>query len=457
MSIELQTGHDALALRGTALRYDGDDHLTRRTLAFVLAGGRGSRLGGLTDRRAKPAVPFGSRFRIIDFTLANCVNSDLRRIAVLTQYKAQSLIRHIQDNWSLQRRFGEFVEVVPAQQRLGDGWYAGTANAVLQNVDLIERHRPDFVLVLGGDHVYKMDYSKLLAEHAVSRADLTVACVEIPLEDASSFGVVQIDEARRIIGWEEKPRSPKSMSGSRNRALASMGIYVFDAATLVRALATDAQDDASSHDFGHDLVPGLLRRGLNVHAHLFRNSCVGAKGQEPYWRDVGTLDAYWDANIELTRKAPRFDVFDRSWPIPTTSDFAVPSRFQSDAQGRLMMLTESLVGGGCTIGAAAIHRSVIFSDVRVGHGALIGESVLLPQAEIGDRATLRRVIVGKHCRIPAGLMVGFNAEQDRSRFHVTPRGITLITPEMLGQRPRVAWRPSLRVAPGHVRLSASVE
>lgn len=440
MNIDMRVSAGLLPFRGAASRCVGADHLTQRTLAFVLAGGRGTRLAELTDYRAKPAVPFGSGFRIIDFTLANCVNSDLRHIAVLTQYKAQSLIRHIQHNWSLDRRFGEFIEVVPAQQRLGDGWYAGTANAVLQNVDLIQRQQPELVLILGGDHVYKMDYSKLLADHRASRADVSVACVDVPLEQASSFGVLEVDETRRVSAWQEKPRLPRSIPGLRNRALASMGIYVFNVEVLLDALATDAREANSSHDFGHDLIPALLSQGFAVHAHSFCDSCIGTPGQSPYWRDVGTLDAYWEANIELTSEGASFDIFDRSWPIPATSEFAIPSRFVSDGQGRLTMLTETLIGTGCTIGAAAIHRSVIFSDVQIGHNALIGESVLLPQCEIGAGATLQRVIVDKHCRLPAGLVAGFDAEHDTQRFHVTPRGITLITPEMLGQAPpTLAW------------------
>jgi glucose-1-phosphate adenylyltransferase len=436
MNIDLRVSAALWPASGASSRCVGSDHLTQRTLAFVLAGGRGTRLGELTDYRAKPAVPFGSRFRIIDFTLANCVNSDLRHIAVLTQYKAQSLIRHIQHNWSLDRRFGEFIEVVPAQQRLGNGWYVGTANAVFQNIDLIEKQGPDFVLILGGDHVYKMDYSKLLAEHRAKQADVTVACVEVPLEQASSFGVLEVDAARRVTAWEEKPRTPRPMPGRRNEALASMGIYVFNTEALLGALCADAQDCHSLHDFGHDLIPELVRGGFAVYAHSFGDSCVGTPGREPYWRDVGTLDAYWDANIELTSEHSSFDLFDPSWPIPATSEFAIPSRFQSDGQERLTMLSETLIGTGCTIGAAAIHRSVIFSGVRIGHNALIGESVLLPQTEIGAGATLRRVIVDKHCRLPEGLVAGFDAEHDRRRFHVTQRGVVLITPEMLGQEVR---------------------
>jgi glucose-1-phosphate adenylyltransferase len=407
------------------------DRLTQRTLALVLAGGRGTRLGPLTDHEAKPAVPFGSRFRIIDFTLANCVNSNLRRIAVLTQYRAQSLISHVQRNWLLQHRFGEFVEIVPAQQRVDGRWYAGTADAVFQNLDLIERQDPDFVLVLGGDHVYKMDYGKLLADHVAAAAAVTVACIEVPLEQASSFGVVEVDEAHRVVGWHEKPQTPRPLPGSSHRALASMGIYVFDKATLVRALAADALKRESTHDFGFDVIPALVRGGLAVHAHSFGDSCVRASHQEPYWRDVGTLDTYWQANIELTSTTSGCDVFGRSWPIATAGDGGIPSRFDSDEQGRHSVLSQCLIGSGCAIGAATIERSVVFSDIRIGHGARIDESLLLPGVQIGADVALRRVIVGQDCRLPPGLAVGFDAEQDRRRFHVTPLGITLITREML--------------------------
>jgi glucose-1-phosphate adenylyltransferase len=430
----------------TASRATGSEHLAQHTLAFVLAGGRGTRLEPLTDREAKPALPFGGRFRIIDFTLANCINSGLRRIAVLTQYKAQSLINHVQQNWSLDRRFGEFLEVVPAQQRVGEGWYAGTANAIFQNLDLVEQHAPDFVLVLGGDHVYKMDYAKLLADHVAAQADATVACVEVPLEEASSFGVVEVDETRRVIGWQEKPQAPRPMPGSSRRALASMGIYVFDTGTLVRALAADAQDRHSMHDFGFDVIPSLLRGRLAIHAHCFHDSCVGAPGCAPYWRDVGTPDAYWEANLELTRRTSGCDVFDRSWPILTPSDCSQPSRFEADERGRHSVLTQSVIGGGCTIGSATIQRSVLFSEIRVGHGASVDESVVLPGAEIGAGVALRRVIVDRDCKLPPGLAVGFDAEQDRRRFHVTPRGITLITRGMLAQPPRALDAPDRREA-----------
>ncbi|MFZ2648601.1 MAG: glucose-1-phosphate adenylyltransferase [Burkholderiaceae bacterium] len=419
--------------------------LAGSALALVLCGGRGSRLGPLTDRRAKPAVSFGGSFRIVDFTLANCVNSGLRRIAVLTQYKAQSLIRHIAHSWALNRRFGEFVEVVPAQQRLGDSWYSGTADAVYQNIELIERHQPDHVLVLGGDHVYKMDYTKLLAEHAARRADLTVACVEVACEDASEFGVMQVDAQERVLGFQEKPERPIPMPGSRDRTLASMGIYVFDSATLIRELVRDATKD-SSHDFGHDVVPHMLRSGARVFAHSFNRSWAGPPGSTPYWRDVGTLDSYWQANIELTQRSPGLDMFDPAWPIPADADHAMPSRFLLDDKGHCAIVKASLTGSGCVIGAADIQRCVLASNVSIGHGAGIEESVLLSGVEVAAGVRLRRVIVDKHCRLPPGLVAGFDAAQDSRRFHVSPRGITLITPEMLGQQGPLTGRPETGLA-----------
>ena len=419
----------------------------QRVLAIVLAGGRGSRLGPLTQHRAKPAVAFGGRYRIIDFTLANCICSGVRQVAVLAQYQSQSLLRHLNQNWVLPKSLGEFVEVLPAQQRDGDGWFAGTADAVFKNIDLITKLRPDVVLVLGADHVYKMDYRRLLADHAASGAAVSVACVEVPIEEASDFGVLQVDDALQVVGWQEKPRSPKPMPGSSKTALASMGIYAFDSAALVGALRADHAVETSSHDFGHDVVPALLRAGCPVHAHPFSASCVGTAGTRPYWRDVGTLDAYWEANIDLTRDGEGCDLSTGDWSPPGAADCGPPSRFSADADGRISLLTRSLLGSGCAIGAADIRDSVVFSDVSVGHGAQICESLLLPEAEIGAGVRLHRVIVDQRCRLPAGLVAGFDAEQDRRRFHVTARGITLITAEMFDNDELAALRPSARPAP----------
>ena len=407
--------------------------LPRDALALVLCGGRGTRLGAMTDWRAKPAVPFGSRFRIVDFTLANCINSSIRRVAVLTQYKAQGLIRHVQQGWALNAALGEFVEVVPAQQRTGEAWYAGTADAVYQNLDLLALHRPAYVIVLGGDHVYKMDYSAMLAEHVAHGADVTVACIEVPIEEACEFGVIEVDQDCRIIGFEEKPRTPRPLPGTRDRALASMGIYAFDTDTLVSELTRDAGMAASSHDFGINVVPDMVRNGRHVYAHSFSVSCVRAAGPAPYWRDVGTLDAYWEANLDLVRENPGLDLFDAGWPVPSCPDRAMPTRFVVDAKGRHAAVEASLIGSGCIIGAAEIERSVVFSDVQVHAGACITESLLLPQVDVAAGVRLRRVIVDSCCRLPAGLAAGFDPAADARRFQISPRGITLITPEMLGQ------------------------
>lgn len=406
--------------------------LARETLALVLCGGRGTRLGPLTDDRAKPAVPFGSGWRLVDFTLANCVNSGVRRIAVLTQYKAQSLIRHIQQGWALSPRCGEFVEVVPAQQRQGSGWYAGTADAVFQNLDLIEPHAPSFVLVLGGDHVYKMDYTALLADHVAMRADVTVACLEVPVEEASAFGVMQVDAQHRVVGFDEKPVRPVPLPGRQGRALVSMGVYVFSTAALLAALKHDAQDRGSAHDFGRDVVPEMLRSGRRVASHDLSCSGVRAPGSPPYWRDVGTLDAYWEAHMELTDPGCGLDLFDRAWPVPACGDSAAPTRFLDDETGRHGVVQASVIGSGCVIGAAGIVRSVLAAEVQVQHRAQIEESVLLPAVEVGRGVCLRRCIVEQGCRLPPGLSAGFDPAADRRRFHVTPRGITVITPGMLG-------------------------
>lgn len=413
-----------------------------RVLALVLAGGRGSRLGPLTQRCAKPAVPFGGSYCIIDFTLANCILSGVRQVAVLVQYQSQSLIRHLQRHWVLPHSLGEFIEAIPAQQPDGHGWFAGTADAAFQNTDLILAQRPDVVLVLGADHVYEMDYRRLLAHHAASGAAVSVACVEVPIEEASAFGVVEVDDALRVVDWHEKPLAPKALPGSPRTALVSMGIYAFDAAVLVGALRADHALDASGHDFGHDLIPALLQAGVQVHAYPFSDGGAGTAGARPYWRDVGTLDAYWEANIDLTRDGEGCDLATRHWSPPAAADGGRPSRFQADADGRACRLTRSLLGSGCTVGAAEICDSVVFTDVNIGHGAQIGESLLLPDAEIGAGVRLRRVIVDQHCSLPAGLVAGFDPAQDRRRFHVTERGITLITADMFGNDEAATPRPA---------------
>jgi glucose-1-phosphate adenylyltransferase len=409
--------------------------LARTALAIVLAGGRGSRLRQLTDWRTKPAVPFGGKFRIIDFVLSNCVNSGIRRFGVCTQYKSQSLIRHIQRGWSfLDGRFDEFVELLPAQQWLEPSWYAGTADAVHQNLDILRRHAPAHVLVLSGDQVYKMDYLRLLDDHVGSGAQLTIACHDVSLADARAMGVVAVDAHRRIIAFDEKPAEPAPMPGRPDRALASMGIYAFDAGFLYDELVRDAADPSSGHDFGHDVIPRLLRDGARLRAHEFAGSCVRAAEAMPYWRDVGTIDSYWEANIALTDVVPELDLYDEHWPIWTYQEQVPPAKFVFDADSFRGMAVDSLVSGGCIVSGAVVRRSVLFANVRVDGYATIEQSVLLPSVEIGRHVVVKRAVIDKHCRLPAGLVVGVDPDEDRKRFHVTEQGVTLITPEMLGQR-----------------------
>jgi glucose-1-phosphate adenylyltransferase len=409
--------------------------LTRRTLAIVLAGGRGSRLQQLTEWRTKPSLPFGGKFRIIDFSLSNCVNSGIRRIGICTQYKAQSLIRHVQRGWSfLDGRFNEFIELLPAQQRVTADWYRGTADAVYQNLDILRRQGPDYVLVLAGDHVYKMDYGRILADHVTKSARLTVACIEVPIAEAGAFGVMQVDAKGKIVGFQEKPAKPVPMPGRADVALVSMGVYVFDAAFLYEELVRDAGDPLSTHDYGKDLIPYLVRRGAAVFAHHFADSCVNVTSGKPYWRDIGTVDAYWEANLGLTKVVPDLDLYDETWPIWTYQEQLPPAKFVFDDEGRRGMALDSLVSGGCIISGSAVRRSLLFSNVHVRDYSTVEDSVILPNVEVGPQSVLKRVVVDKYCRLPAGLVVGVNPEEDRKRFHVTEKGVTLIAPEMLGQR-----------------------
>lgn len=408
--------------------------LTRDTVALVLAGGRGARLKQLTDWRCKPAVPFGGKFRIIDFTLSNCVNSGIRRIGVATQYKAHSLIRHIQQGWSfLEGRFDEFIELLPAQQQITAAWYSGTADAVFQNLAVLRRHSPQYVLVLAGDHIYKMDYGRMLAFHLTHQADLTVACAEVPLAAASAFGMMGIDGNGRVISFQEKPAQPQPIPGLPDRALASMGIYVFNAQFLYEQLIRDADDPRSSHDFGRDVIPYVASR-YRVYAHRFADSCVGTNsGGEPYWRDVGTVDAYWEANMELTKVVPELNMYDRNWPVWTYQEQLPPAKFVFDDEDRRGMAIDSMVSGGCIISGAAVRRSLLFSDVRVESRSVVEDSVVLPNVRIGSNVVLKRTVIDRRCEIADGTVVGVDAAHDRRRFHVTENGITLITPEMLGQ------------------------
>jgi glucose-1-phosphate adenylyltransferase len=408
--------------------------LARSTLALVLAGGRGSRLGPLTDWRAKPAVPFAGKFRIIDFTLSNCVNSGIRRIGIATQYKAQSLIRHVQRGWAfLDGRFDEFVDLLPAQQRVTTDWYKGTADAVFQNLDLLRLHAPEQVLVLAGDHVYKMDYGRMLLDHAQRQADMTIACMEVPVAEATAFGVMQVDESGRIVGFREKPREPQPIPGRPDTALVSMGIYAFNAPFLYEQLIRDADDKSSKHDFGGDIIPSAIARGYRVVAHRFEDSCVNMTQQRPYWRDVGTIDAFWEANLDLTHVTPELNLYDDAWPIWTYQAQLPPAQFVFDDAGRRGEAIDSMVSGGCIISGAAVRRSLLFSQVHVHSYSTIEDSVILGNVDIERHSIVRRAVIDKHCRLPAGTRIGVDPDEDRRRFHVTERCVVLVTPDMLGQ------------------------
>ncbi len=404
--------------------------LTRETLAIVLAGGRGSRLHELTNWRAKPAVHYGGKFRIIDFPLSNCVNSGIRRISVLTQYKSHSLDRHIQRGWGfLGGELGEFVELLPAQQRMGESWYAGTADAVWQNLDIIRRHNPSYVLILAGDHVYKMDYGTMLAAHVEREADITVGCIEVPLEQASAFGVMNIDAESRITKFEEKPRNPEPMPGSEDQALASMGIYVFNTEVLFRELLNDQNLPGSSHDFGKDIIPSLMK-DHRVMAFPFRDPVTNGKA---YWRDVGTIDSLWEANLELTGITPELDMYDSEWPIWTYQEQVPPAKFVFDDEGRRGNAVDSMIAGGCIVSGAQIYHSLLFPRVRVHSYSEVTDSVLFPRVDVGRNCRIRHALIDRGCQIPPGTEIGFNLEEDRKRFHVSAKGVVLVTPEMLDE------------------------
>ncbi len=408
-------------------------HLAHRTYGLVLAGGRGTRLQQLTDERSKPAVPFGGKLKIIDFPLSNCVNSGIRRVGVLTQYKAQSLIRHIERSWAfLERSLNEYIDVVPAQQQINAGWYSGTADAVYQNLGLIDEADPSYVLILAGDHIYKMDYTRLLADHVNRAADLTVACIELPVKDASAFGVMAVDADARVTAFEEKPAHPTPIPGKPDFALVSMGIYVFNSQFLREQLRQDAANEQSSHDFGRDLIPRLIH-SHHVQAHHFEDSCVNMIQGHPYWRDVGTVDAYWEANMDLTHVVPDLNLYDDDWPILSEHERSAPAKFVFREAGLRGMALDSLVSNGCIVSGAKVCGSVLFTKVRVAEYSLVEDSVLLPQVVVGRNVILKRAVVDSGCLIPDGFQVGIDHDADRARFHVTARGIVLITPEMLGQ------------------------
>jgi glucose-1-phosphate adenylyltransferase len=410
--------------------------LPGKAIALILAGGRGSRLYELTDRRAKPAVYFGGKFRIVDFALSNCVNSGIRRIGIVTQYKSHSLLRHLQRGWSFLRgEVNEFVDLLPAQQRVDEeSWYRGTADAVYQNIDILENYlpTPEYVVILAGDHVYKMNYASLLADHVQSGAECTVACIEVPRKDASGFGVMAVDASRRITDFVEKPADPPAMPDNPEMSMCSMGVYVFNSHYLYSELARDISDPTSSHDFGKDIIPQAVRNGCAM-AHPFGRSCVVAPEEttkEHYWRDVGTIDAYWDANIDLTATEPALNIYDRNWPVWTYQQQLPPAKFVHNQLDRRGIAIESTVSGGCII-SGELNRSLLFSDCRVHSYAKVAWSVLLPEIEIGGGARLTRCIVDHGCRIPPGLIVGEDPVEDARRFRRTANGITLITRHML--------------------------
>ncbi|MBL0147908.1 MAG: glucose-1-phosphate adenylyltransferase [Ideonella sp.] len=406
--------------------------LPRRAVALVLVGGRGSRLKQLTDRRAKPAVYFGGKFRIVDFALSNCLNSGIRRIGVITQYKSHSLLRHLQRGWAfLKSEMNEFVDLLPAQQRVDEeSWYRGTADAVYQNLDILDGYNADYIVVLAGDHIYKMNYAMMLADHVEQGRECTVACIEVPRSEAQAFGVMAINEERRIVDFVEKPADPPAMPGKPDRSLASMGVYIFNAAYLYRELERDLADPGSSHDFGKDIIPTAVRAGKAI-AHPFEMSCVGTKaGAEPYWRDVGTIDAYWDANIDLTATDPELNLYDTHWPVWTYQAQLPPAKFVHNQEDRRGMAIESMVSGGCIV-SGRVFRSVLFSSVRVHSYASVEWSVVLPGVQVGRGARLTRTVVDRGCLIPEGLVIGEDPVEDARRFHRSEQGITLVTKAML--------------------------
>ena len=405
--------------------------LTRHTLALILAGGRGSRLKNLTEWRAKPAVPFGGKFRIIDFPLSNCVNSGIRQIAVLTQYKAHSMIRHIQRGWSFFRgEFGEFVELLPAQQRLEASWYEGTADAVYQNLDIIRTFNPEFILILAGDHVYKMDYGTMLAHHLDNNADLTIGCLEVPKEEAKAFGVMTVDSSTKILDFAEKPENPQPIPGNEDVSLASMGIYVFNTNFLIELLIRDADTNSSSHDFGKDIIPYAVEHNYQVYAFPFLNK---ETKKQVYWRDVGTIDSYYDANIELIDITPEINLYDATWPIWTYQEQLPPAKFVFNEENRRGMAVDSMVSGGCIISGSHIEHSLLFSNVIVKQYSFIEDSIILPDVRICENCKIKNAIIDKSCVIPNGTSIGYDLEKDKSKFHISPKGRILVTPEMLGQ------------------------
>lgn len=406
-------------------------NLTRNTLALIMAGGRGSRLKDLTAWRTKPAVPFGGKFRIIDFPLSNCINSGIRRIGVLTQYKAHSLILHVQRGWGhLRGELGEFVEILPAQQRTNEtSWYTGTADSIFQNLDIIRSHAPEHVLVLAGDHIYKMDYGTMIAAHVETKADITVGCIVVPRQTAKEYGVMGINEDHRILSFDEKPENPVGMPGNEEVSLCSMGIYIFNRDFLFETLIRDADTPNSSHDFGKDIIPAAIEK-FQVFAYPFNDP---KSGEQSYWRDVGTVDAFWEANLELIGVVPELNLYDEEWPIWTYQEQLPPAKFIFNETERCGMAVDSLISGGCIISGANVQNSLLFSNVRVNEYSKIDSSVILPDVTIGKDCDISHTIIDRGCEIPDGMTIGKDSEEDNKRFHVSPKGVVLVTPEMLGQ------------------------
>ena len=407
--------------------------LAREAMAFVLAGGRGSRLKELTDRRAKPAVYFGGKSRIIDFALSNALNSGIRRISVATQYKAHSLIRHLQYGWNFFRQErNESFDILPASQRVAeDKWYVGTADAVTQNIDIIEAHQIEYIIILAGDHIYKQDYEIMLDQHVSSGADVTVGCIEVPRMEATGFGVMAVDENSRIVDFVEKPADPPAMPGRPDQALASMGIYVFKTSFLIDLLRQDQDDPNSSHDFGKDIIPAIVKGGKAI-AHKFSDSCVRSSSEaEPYWRDVGTIDAFWEANIDLTDFIPALDLYDHKWPIWTYTELTPPAKFIHDEDGRRGAATSSLVSGGCIISGSRVDKSLLFTGVHAHSYSEVEHCVILPYVSVNRGARVTKCVIDKGVIIPAGLVVGEDPELDASRFRRSEGGVCLITQDMI--------------------------
>ncbi|WP_240008062.1 glucose-1-phosphate adenylyltransferase [Pseudaquidulcibacter saccharophilus] len=407
--------------------------LARDTMAYVLAGGKGSRLHELTNVRAKPAVYFGGKSRIIDFALSNALNSGIRRIGVATQYKAHSLIRHLQNGWNFFRpERNESFDILPASQRVSDTqWYDGTADAVYQNIDIIEDHNPEYMLILAGDHIYKMDYELMLQQHAKEGADVTIACMEVPIKEAHAFGVMKVDKKDIITDFVEKPKNPPPMPGNPDKALVSMGIYVFKTKFLIEQLKRDAADKNSSRDFGKDIIPYIVKNGKAI-AHPFEKSCVRNVAMDyAYWRDVGTIDAFWEANLDLTHTQPQLDLYDRTWPIWTYSEITPPAKFVHNMEGRRGEAISSLVSGGCIISGAHVHQSLLFTNVRIHSYSRIHSTVVLPYCNIGNDVRLTNVVVDRGVNIPNGLVVGEDPELDKKRFRRTENGVCLITKDMI--------------------------